>query len=273
MLSEPRDPVLRDRDSVATEDLTAKPLIFHQRRQIDPMRGGADRKFDDVGCRRGLERSMPCSIVPQQCCLLLRTRERNAELWGLLCDQLRPPQGLVQQYADRTGGETFRLDGSNIRRCGLFREQLQGADAIAPHFSEQVEGLGGSGAISALDTLANLPAVGEQVLEEGLHACAVGFARGPQGHGERDPKKQWRGIPATLRTIRESCLDNMILFGESSLREAVSQFAEHYHRERNHQGLENKIIRPEFVEFPANGSVPRRQKLGGLLKYDYRKAA
>lgn len=76
-----------------------------------------------------------------------------------------------------------------------------------------------------------------------------------------------------VRTIKESCLDNLILFGESSLREAVSQFVEHYHQERNHQGLENKIIRPEFVEFPAGGSVHRRKRLGGLLNYYYRKAA
>ena len=46
-----------------------------------------------------------------------------------------------------------------------------------------------------------------------------------------------------VRTIKESCLDKMILFGESSLREAISQFTEHYHQERNHQGLDNKIIR------------------------------
>ena len=38
------------------------------------------------------------------------------------------------------------------------------------------------------------------------------------------------------------------------------------------KGLENKIIRPEFAEFPAEGSVRRRQRLGGLLNY-YRKAA
>ena len=76
-----------------------------------------------------------------------------------------------------------------------------------------------------------------------------------------------------VRTIKESCLDNLILFGEPALREAASQFVEHYHQERNHQGLENKIIRPEFAEFPAEGSVRRRQRLGGLLNYYYRKAA
>ena len=76
-----------------------------------------------------------------------------------------------------------------------------------------------------------------------------------------------------VRTIKESCLDNMILFGESSLREAVSPFVEHYHQERNHQGLENKIIRPEFAKFPDEGSVHRRKRLGGPLNYYYRKVA
>ncbi len=76
-----------------------------------------------------------------------------------------------------------------------------------------------------------------------------------------------------VRTIKESCFDNMILFGESSLREAVSQLVEHCDQERNHQGLENKIIRPEFAEFPAEGSVHPRKMRGGLLNYYYRQAA
>jgi transposase InsO family protein len=46
-----------------------------------------------------------------------------------------------------------------------------------------------------------------------------------------------------VRTIKESCLDRMILMGELSLHRAVSQFVLQYHAERNHQGLENKIIR------------------------------
>ena len=62
-------------------------------------------------------------------------------------------------------------------------------------------------------------------------------------------------------------MDKMILFGEPSLRDAISQLAEHYQRQRNHQGLENKIIRPEFAKFPAEGAVHRRKRLGGLLNY------
>lgn len=76
-----------------------------------------------------------------------------------------------------------------------------------------------------------------------------------------------------VRTIKESCLDNMILFGESALREKVFQFVGHCHEERNHQGLENKIIRPEFPEFPQTGTIRSRRRLGGLLRYYYRDAA
>jgi transposase InsO family protein len=59
-----------------------------------------------------------------------------------------------------------------------------------------------------------------------------------------------------VRSIKDSCLDRMLLIGESSLNpstlnRATSQFVFHYHRERNHQGLENKIIQPEFTPFPT----------------------
>jgi putative transposase len=76
-----------------------------------------------------------------------------------------------------------------------------------------------------------------------------------------------------VRTIKEGCLDRMILMGEGSLRRAVSEFVMHYHRERNHQGLGNKIIRPEFPEVPSSGKVRCRERLGGMLRYYYRAAA
>ena len=76
-----------------------------------------------------------------------------------------------------------------------------------------------------------------------------------------------------VRTIKEACLDRMILIGEASLYRATAQFVLHYHAERNHQGLENKIIRPEFPVFPPQGNVCCRKRLGGLLRYYYREAA
>lgn len=48
-----------------------------------------------------------------------------------------------------------------------------------------------------------------------------------------------------VRSIKESCLERLILFGEDSLRKAVNEFVEHYHHERNHQSLANRLISPE----------------------------
>ena len=76
-----------------------------------------------------------------------------------------------------------------------------------------------------------------------------------------------------VRTIKESCLDRMILFGEGALRTATSQFVTHYLKERNHQGLANRIINPEPCCARKMGTVERRQRLGGLLNYYYRAAA
>jgi transposase InsO family protein len=45
-----------------------------------------------------------------------------------------------------------------------------------------------------------------------------------------------------VRTIKESCLDRLILFGEGALRKAIREFMAHYHLERNHQGLSNRLI-------------------------------
>ena len=76
-----------------------------------------------------------------------------------------------------------------------------------------------------------------------------------------------------VRTIKESCLDRLILFGEDSLRTALREFVAHYLRERHHQGLGNRLVIPEAT--PANSARPiqRRQRLGGMLNYYYREAA
>src|SRR5713226_5164145 len=45
-----------------------------------------------------------------------------------------------------------------------------------------------------------------------------------------------------VRSIKDECLDRMIFVGQASLRRAVSEFMDHYHTERNHQGLKNRLI-------------------------------
>jgi transposase InsO family protein len=76
-----------------------------------------------------------------------------------------------------------------------------------------------------------------------------------------------------VRSIKESCLNRVIFFGEESLRTAIQDFVAHYHRERNHQGLRNQLISPEAGHLGGAGEIQRRQRLGGMLNYHYRAAA
>jgi hypothetical protein len=71
-----------------------------------------------------------------------------------------------------------------------------------------------------------------------------------------------------VRSIKEECLTKLILFGEKSLRRVVSNFLEHYHQERNHQGRDNLLLFPIAVqEAGSRGAICCRKRLGGLLKY------
>ena len=77
-----------------------------------------------------------------------------------------------------------------------------------------------------------------------------------------------------VRSIKEECLSKLILFGENSLRRVVSDFVEHYHHERNHQGKDNLLLFP--VSAPGTpapqGAIRCRERLGGILKH-YSRAA
>jgi putative transposase len=76
-----------------------------------------------------------------------------------------------------------------------------------------------------------------------------------------------------VRTAKESCLDRMILIEEGSLRRAVREFLAHYHLERNHQGLGNRLIVPDVAATQGHGRIVCRERLGGLLKYYHQSAA
>ena len=84
--------------------------------------------------------------------------------------------------------------------------------------------------------------------------CTPFAARSPNlnAHAER-----W------VRSIKEECLSKLILFGERSLRRVVSDFLEHYHQERNHQGQDNLLLFP--VSAPRTlgpqGAVRCRERL------------
>ena len=47
-----------------------------------------------------------------------------------------------------------------------------------------------------------------------------------------------------VRSVKQECLSQLILFGEGSLRRALQLFTSHYHAERNHQGKNNLLLFP-----------------------------
>ena len=75
-----------------------------------------------------------------------------------------------------------------------------------------------------------------------------------------------------VRSIKVECLSRMIFFGEQSLRKATREFAAHYHSERNHQGIDNRLIESDGREDSTLGAVQCAERLGGLLRF-YRRAA
>ena len=76
-----------------------------------------------------------------------------------------------------------------------------------------------------------------------------------------------------FRSLKSECLDRMIFFGQKSLERAVREYVEHYHAERNHQGLGNQLIEPGGDVGSASGHIECRERLGGMLKYYHRRAA
>src|SRR5262249_39682048 len=75
------------------------------------------------------------------------------------------------------------------------------------------------------------------------------------------------------RSLREECLDRMIFFSERVLRRGVGEFVIHFLRERNRQGLGNRLIEAGEEVGRRAGEVHCRERLGGILRYYYREAA
>ena len=76
-----------------------------------------------------------------------------------------------------------------------------------------------------------------------------------------------------VRSIREECLDRMILFGERSLRRVLKKYIANYHAERNHQGLVNRLLDPTHEAGSMDDPIQHRERLGDILNFYYREAA
>jgi putative transposase len=79
-----------------------------------------------------------------------------------------------------------------------------------------------------------------------------------------------------IQSIQVECLDHFLVFGAKHLNHIVAEYVAHYHKERPHQGLNNRTVHRRKKppdEVPALRSIACRKRLGGLLKHYERRAA
>src|SRR5712672_2472796 len=76
-----------------------------------------------------------------------------------------------------------------------------------------------------------------------------------------------------VRSVKEECLSKIIVFGERSLRRALSEYVAHYQAERNHQGKSNVLLFRQVTQTRHEEPVQCRERLGGLLNYYHQEAA
>ena len=107
-----------------------------------------------------------------------------------------------------------------------------------------------------------------EMFRETLQASGVKPVRLPP----RSPNLN-ANIERFMRSLKEECLDRMIFLGEKSLQTATSNYVDHYLRERNHQGMDNRLLIPGREVGEKAGAVMCRERLGGLLRYYHRQAA
>ncbi len=103
-----------------------------------------------------------------------------------------------------------------------------------------------------------------QIIEEAGTECALLPPRSPNLNSQ---------IERFFGSLKSECVDRMIFIGEKSMRNATKLWLEHYHTERNHQGLGNKLIESGPEVGRTSGKVECRGRLGGMLNYYYREAA
>jgi putative transposase len=81
-----------------------------------------------------------------------------------------------------------------------------------------------------------------------------------------------------IQSIQVECLNHFVVLGHAHLNYLVREFVSHYHEERPHQGLDNKLLVPGKAPLsdetiPGLAQIVCRQRLGGLLRHYERRAA
>jgi putative transposase len=70
-----------------------------------------------------------------------------------------------------------------------------------------------------------------------------------------------------VRSIKSECLRRIVPLGERHLRTVVREYVDHYHSERNHQGLGNKRLTEPSHNAVQIARIRKRERLGGTLNF------
>ena len=73
--------------------------------------------------------------------------------------------------------------------------------------------------------------------------------------------------PNGVRTVREECLDKLIIINQAPLRYVLYEYINYYNSARPHQGIAQQTPIPQIVSM-ADGQVRCRNVLGGIV-HDY----
>jgi hypothetical protein len=76
-----------------------------------------------------------------------------------------------------------------------------------------------------------------------------------------------------VRSIKEECVSKLIPIGTAMLHRSLREYVDHYHLERNHQGLDNQLLVPRLTPRSKTSHIDRRSRLGGMLNFYERVAA
>ncbi len=76
-----------------------------------------------------------------------------------------------------------------------------------------------------------------------------------------------------VRTLKDGLLRKIVIADAAGLRCICEAFLDHYHHERPHQGLDNRLINPPASPRPTTGQVIRHDRLGGLIHHYARESA
>src|ERR1700723_1488074 len=74
-------------------------------------------------------------------------------------------------------------------------------------------------------------------------------------------------------SVKDECLSKLIPIGPAMQERSLREYVNHYHRERNHQGVGNQLITPMTARHHVAQTIVRRPRLGGILNFYLRAAA